>query len=242
MPACAALPLSTVPARTAAGGAFSRLRQLDDSVRRPTGGQIAAQDLERLDDADLIRRARELPDRAAASLDVLFRRHHRRVAAWCLRWCNGRSEDAADLSQEVFLRAQEKLDGFRFQSAFTTWLYLVTRTVALNRADAARRRPADSLEEKEIDPVDPTTPADEAAARDQQVARLRLAIAQVLDPTEARVVHLHFHDELTLPAIDQLLGLTNKSGARAYLVSAKRKLQRHFIAPPDAGGRARENA
>jgi RNA polymerase sigma-70 factor (ECF subfamily) len=191
-------------------------------------GAIRTADFEPWEDGALIRHAREVPGEAPAALDVLFRRHHRRVAAWCLRWCRGRGHDAADLAQEVFLRAQEKLAGFRFESSFTTWLYLVTRTVALNRADAARRRPAESLEEHEIDPVDPAPPADEAAARDQQVARLRAAIAAALDPVEAKVLRLHYHDGLTLPEIDRRLGLTNKSGAKAFLVSAKRKLQRHF--------------
>lgn len=198
-------------------------------------GAIRTADLDAWEDTALIRHAREVPGEASVALDALFRRHHRRVAAWCLRWCRGRDHDAADLAQEVFLRAHEKLAGFRFESSFTTWLYLVTRTVALNRADAARRRPAESLEEHEIDPVDPAPAADEIAARDQQVARLRAAIAAALDPAEAKVLRLHYHDGLTLPEIDRHLGLTNKSGAKAFLVSAKRKLQRHFATHAAAG-------
>jgi len=189
---------------------------------------VATSELDGWSDEALIRSVQGDPETAPRCLDALFRRHHRRVAAWSLRWCHGRAEDAADLAQEVFLRAQEKLPGFRFQSAFTTWLYLVTRTVALNRADAARRRPADSLEEKQLDPVDPATPVDETVARDQQVALLRRAIGAALEPLEARILHLHFTEGLTLAAIDGLLGLDNKSGAKAYIVSARRKLRRHF--------------
>lgn len=171
-------------------------------------------------------------DEQELCLDTLFRRHHRRVAGWCLRWCAGRVEDAADLAQEVFLRAQEKLPGFRFESAFTTWLYLVTRSVALNRIDAARRRPSESLEEHAVDPVDPAPSSEDRAVRSEQVALLRQAAAAVLEPLEARVLHLHFSAGMTLAAIDGLLGLENKSGAKAYVVSAKRKLKRYF----DRGG------
>jgi RNA polymerase sigma-70 factor (ECF subfamily) len=184
--------------------------------------------LELWSDDQLVRAAQQDAGVEPRLLDTLFRRHQRRVAAWALRWCDGRAEDAADLAQEVFLRVQEKLAGFRFESAFTTWLYLVTRTVALNRADAARRRPATSLEEHELDPEDPAEPADETASRAQQLTLLRAAVAAVLEPLEARVLHLHFTDGLTLPAIDRLLGLDNKSGSKAYLVAAKRKLRRHF--------------
>jgi len=189
-------------------------------------------DLDRWEDVALIRAARSEPDRAPELLDALFRRHHRRVSAWCLRWCNGRAEDAADLAQEVFLRAQEKLDGFRVESAFTTWLYVVTRSVALNRADKARRRPSESLEELAVQPADPDPAPDEIAARNQLAERLRGAVATVLEPLEARVLYLHFTEGLTLPAIDRLLGLENKSGSKAYLVAAKRKLRRHFAADP----------
>lgn len=236
-------PPPTLPARAAAGDASARLGTRAVGGRRRTEATITSIDFEALDDAELIRRARMRPDGAAAPLDALFRRHQRRVATWCLRWCHGRSEDAADLAQEVFLRAQEKLDGFRFQSAFTTWLYLVTRTVALNRADAARRRPSESLEEHVIDPPDLALPIDETLDAERRAGQLRAAIATALEPLEARVLYLHFHAGLTLPAIDGLLGLTNKSGAKAYLVAAKRKLRRHFDSSPSTtGGAAAEEA
>jgi RNA polymerase sigma-70 factor (ECF subfamily) len=191
---------------------------------------VIPSETERWTDEELIRAAQAGGEVAPGLLDVLFRRHHPRVASWSLRWCGGRAEDAADLAQEVFLRAQEKLAGFRFQSAFSTWLYLVTRSVALNRADAARRRPSESLEAHAIDPQDPAPGADQLAERGQLTERLRAAIAVALQPLEARVLHLHYHEGLTLPAIERLLGLTNRSGAKAYLVAAKRKLRRHFEA------------
>jgi hypothetical protein len=41
---------------------------------------------------------------------------------------------------------------------------------------------------------------------------------------EARVMTLHYAEELPLDAVTQLLNLDNASGAKAYIVSAKRKL------------------
>jgi hypothetical protein len=35
---------------------------------------------------------------------------------------------------------------------------------------------------------------------------------------------LHYGEELPLSAVSRMLGLTNKSGAKAYIVSARRKL------------------
>ena len=49
-------------------------------------------------------------------------------------------------------------------------------------------------------------------------------ILQTLDQTEARVMMLHYGREMPLQAVSRALGLTNKSGAKAYIVSARRKL------------------
>jgi len=49
-------------------------------------------------------------------------------------------------------------------------------------------------------------------------------ILDTLDKTEAQVMMLHYGRELPLTAVSSLLGLTNKSGAKAYIVSARRKL------------------
>jgi len=191
------------------------------------GGRNVA-DREGWSDEELIRSARQEPERSQEVLDLLFRRYQTRVASWCLR-VSGRREEAADLAQEVFLRVYERLDSFRFESAFSTWLYLVTRSVAINRSIANRRRDTDSIDvEGFLEPADPTPMVDELAARSELETLLRGAVASELEPVEARILYLHYVDALTLPAIDRLLGLTNKSGAKAYLVSAKRKLQRHF--------------
>ena len=103
-------------------------------------------------DEEIVRAARQDPERAASHLDVLFRRYQTRVAAWCLR-TGGRREEAADLAQEVFVRVYERLETFRFESSFATWLYLVTRSVAINRSISNRRRDADSIDD-EIEPVE----------------------------------------------------------------------------------------
>ncbi len=174
------------------------------------------------------RAAREDPELAARHLDVLFRRYQTRVAAWCLR-ISGRREEAADLAQEVFVRVYERLDTFRFESSFATWLYLVTRSVTINRSISNRRRDADSIDEEGfLEPAAPGPSVEEEVGQALLVGQLRAAIASDLEPLEARILHLHFVDGLTLAAIDQLLELGNKSGARAYLVAAKRKLQRSF--------------
>ena len=64
------------------------------------------------------------------------------------------------------------------------------------------------------------------AALDARDARnvVRTLMDDVLDETEKRVMTLHYGHDMRLDAITTALGLTNTSGAKAYIVSAKRKL------------------
>src|SRR5919202_302510 len=49
---------------------------------------------------------------------------------------------------------------------------------------------------------------------------------ETLDDTEKKVFTLHYGDDVPLDAITRLLGLSNRSGAKAYIVRARRKLTR----------------
>ena len=71
-------------------------------------------------------------DRAA--FDELVRRYRSRILALALHLCGNESE-AEDITQEVFLKAFNKLDSFEGRSHFFTWVY----RMAVNRSLNARR-------------------------------------------------------------------------------------------------------
>ena len=185
--------------------------------------------LDRLSDEELIERARSEPGTAAdAALSVLYRRYQPKVAAWCLRLSANR-EEAADLAQEVFLRVHERLGGFRGESRFSTWLYTVTRSVAINRGVAERRRQTEALDAEGMpEPVEPSPGAEQEVETGEILAAFRAALGKDLEPLEAKALYLHYVDGVPLAALTDLLKLTNKSGAKAYIVSGKRKLERRF--------------
>ena len=186
-------------------------------------------ELDRLTDEELIEQARQAaPGAADAYLSALYRRYQPKVAAWCLRICNDR-EEAADVAQEVFLRVHERLGAFRGDSRFSTWLYTVTRSVAINRGMAARRRQTETLDDESVpEPVEPAPGADLQMERGEILAAFRQAMDRDLEPLEARALYLHFVDGMPLAAVTELLQLENKSGAKALIVSGGRKLKRRF--------------
>ena len=69
-------------------------------------------------------------DRAA--FETLYTRHRNRVFALVWRLCGGDHGLAEDLLQEAFVRAWQKLDSFRGDSRFATWLHRLTVNVALS--------------------------------------------------------------------------------------------------------------
>jgi DNA-directed RNA polymerase specialized sigma24 family protein len=55
---------------------------------------------------------------------------------------------------------------------------------------------------------------------------VRALLDQTLDETENKIFTLHYGDDVPLKVITRLLGLENRSGAKAHIVSARRKLRR----------------
>lgn len=89
-------------------------------------------------DTDLIKRAQ------AEDIDAFCRlaeRYARRIHLLALHYCRN-SQDAEDLSQEVWLKAYQALGSFRLESSFYTWLRRITINSFLNhrRSSFFRRR------------------------------------------------------------------------------------------------------
>lgn len=74
----------------------------------------------------LIRRCNEGDGRA---FEVLVTKYQRKVAS-LINWSVHNHAVAEELTQEAFLRAYRALGSFRFESAFSTWLYAIARNIA----------------------------------------------------------------------------------------------------------------
>jgi RNA polymerase sigma-70 factor (ECF subfamily) len=75
-----------------------------------------------------------------AAFERLYRDHVGRVYALCVRMVDEQS--AEDLTQEVFIRAWNKLGSFKGQSQFGTWLHRLAVNHILSRRETQRKREA----------------------------------------------------------------------------------------------------
>lgn len=74
------------------------------------------------------------------AFERLYREHVGRVHALTLRMAG--ADVAEDLTQEVFIRAWEKLGTFRGESRFGTWLHRLAVNHVLSRRETLRKREA----------------------------------------------------------------------------------------------------
>jgi RNA polymerase sigma-70 factor (ECF subfamily) len=73
-----------------------------------------------------------------AAFEALYRRHVDKVYGLCLRM-TGNASEAEDCVQDAFIQAWTKLDKFRGESAFGTWMHRVAVNTVLGRMRKSRR-------------------------------------------------------------------------------------------------------
>lgn len=107
-------------------------------------------------DEDLLRAFLTTADQDA--ITELLRRHESRVYGLAYRLLGNRP-DALDVTQEVFITVVRKSRSFRFQSAFTTWLYRLTINAIhdLRRKTARAPIPSENVAPEVADPIETST-------------------------------------------------------------------------------------
>ncbi|PWT82728.1 MAG: RNA polymerase subunit sigma-24 [Blastocatellia bacterium] len=169
-----------------------------DAVRSEFEGTVDPE-LATFDEAALV--AACISGRPGA-FDLIVERHRRGIYRLCYRFA-GNHEDAADLSQDVFIRAYRGLRSFRQQSSLGTWLYRIGVNVCLNRVNT-RSLPTEPIEKRQHIETRDDSPVDRVL-REEQAARVREAIAHLPRKQRATLI-LRIYHELSHQEIADILG------------------------------------
>lgn len=113
--------------------------------------------LAQLSDLELVDQAQHGNEDAFA---VLVHRHSGRLYGIAIGMVRN-EQDARDIVQETFLNVHRKLDGFRGEASFKTWICRIATNNALMKLRRRRRKPETSLQLK-----DPGRPGEEPRERD----------------------------------------------------------------------------
>jgi RNA polymerase sigma-70 factor (ECF subfamily) len=176
-------------------------------------------------------------DRFDESFERLYQKYRDRVYSIAYRM-TGCSSDAMDVAQEAFSIVFRKIDAFRFDALFSTWLFRIVVNASidyLRQSRGARRRPGVSLHTlaTESEPADESLQAPLDRAADAELGAHVQSAIQRLSPKLRAVLLLRYlesqsyEDLATTLAIS--IGTVKSRLARAHV--ALENLLRGTLAP-----------
>ena len=141
-----------------------------------------------------------------------------------------RREDAADLTQEVFLKALKAFHRFDPQREFAPWIFTIARRCV---ADFYRQRgrPQDTLDEAL---ADPSPDPHESAARSEGAEAI-WEQASRLKPNQHQVLLLHYKESFSLEETARIMGIS-QTYAKVLLFRARSALKGRLSAHPPTIG------
>ena len=136
------------------------------------------------------------------TVEAVYRRYGAQVERCCRRIL-GNGDEAADATQEVFLKLFTRGGDFRAEADWMTWLYRVSTNLCLNRLSKAKNRRR--ILDHHGDPVRPRAVFDPAMLADRDT--LRALLARVDAKTQKFVIYYYLY-EMSQQEIGDLVGLT----------------------------------
>ena len=142
--------------------------------------------------------------------------------------------EAADLTQDAFVRVLMSLGTYRGETKFTTWLYRLVVNIGLDRL-RRRGRPLVRMDEDpdfDVASEDPLLDAPDVVERLEQAAMVRRALDELPD-AQRLALTLHYFDELRYEDIADVMGVPLNT-VKSHIRRGKERLAR-ALGPALAG-------
>jgi RNA polymerase sigma-70 factor (ECF subfamily) len=167
------------------------------------------------DDQTLIRRFLE-GERSA--FEPLVERYQKAVFNVALRMSND-PDDAADITQNVFIKASEKLATFDPKYRFFSWIYRIAVNESINFVESSKRR-----ETLDTEPVSEDGNPEEMLQAGMLSNSVEEGLTQLGDDSRVVIILRHFED-LSYEEIGSILGLPVKT-VKSRLFTARQSLKK----------------
>ena len=154
---------------------------------------------------------------------LLIQQYQQKVHAMGMSFFHN-EEDAADFTQDVFVRCYRSLASFRGQSRFSTWLYRIAYNTAVNKIN--RRKEYHSLADEPLTEEGP----EQQLLRHAASEAVRSAIAEL--PEKYRVcVDLYFFYDCSIKEIEVITGFPENT-VKSHVFRAKKLLREKLDSGP----------
>jgi RNA polymerase sigma-70 factor, ECF subfamily len=187
---------------------------------------MAMESIPYIQDGSLVRQAQSGNQAAFAQLVHTYDQTVLRLA---LR-LTGSESDAQDIHQEAFLKVYKKLDGFRFECSFATWIYRIVTNVCLDhlRRNRVRKKHGGTevSDDNLLDQLSDDRPGNnpEQQLLDQELNAQILRALQRLTPRERMIFDLKHFQGLKLRSVSEILNMPEGS-VKTTFFRATRKLR-----------------
>jgi RNA polymerase sigma-70 factor (ECF subfamily) len=158
------------------------------------------------------------------AFDRLMNMHQKKIYR-IARGMLGNHDEAADVTQEVFIRAFRSLKNFKFESSFGTWLHRIAVNYAISHI--RRKKARDHLTISEVSyrlRSSVGRPARELALKDLG-GQIEEAIAS-LPPKQRAIFVMHYHEELPHKEIAGIMKRSEGAIKSSYCQAVKKLRKR----------------
>jgi RNA polymerase sigma-70 factor, ECF subfamily len=153
---------------------------------------------------------------------LLVERHQQRVLRLVASLLGPHADlDAQEVTQEVFLRACERLHTFRGESKFSTWLYRLT----YNRTLEHRRHARILIPHVSLDAIQQLASDAGTEHIEDQRRKLVAALLEELPDVYRSVINMHYWLDQSVDEIAQVLDIPAGT-VKSYLFRARQQLRK----------------
>lgn len=167
-----------------------------------------------IDDAALVQQCRQGD---SAATETLIRKYQNRIYNAILRIC-ANPDDAAELTQDTFVKVIEKIDKFEGRSSFYTWVFRIGVNLTLNHCQRSVKLGFKSLDAEDNDNdkdkgvlkeflTDDSLPDPAVVAQNKELCRLVVKALMKLDDTQRAVVVLRDIEGMNYAQIAEVLDI-----------------------------------
>ena len=157
----------------------------------------------------------------------LVSKYKQKVFQTCMGFVHN-TDDAADLTQDVFIKVFEKLNSFKGTSAFSTWLYRITLNMAINYTRKKRITSMFNFDQKtdELYKKQSSNKTDDRIIQHEN----KMHVKKMLDKlplTQRKAFVLSHYREMSNNELADVLNISAKA-AESLLFRARKNLQKEL--------------
>lgn len=184
---------------------------------------------EAISDAECVRK---LQRGETEAFETLIRRHQKTIFNLVYRML-GDYDEAAEISQEVFLSAYRAIGNFRGEANFSTWLYRIALNHATTRRKSMNTRQQRNLPIENTEPLSDPHPGPAETMEKKEIRERVQRALNSLEPDDATVILLRDLQDVPYEEVARVLEIpvgTVKSRLHRARQALKSELAAYFYA------------